>query len=88
MVDGRYRFPLLLASFLHAEARGESNLTRTIVLVHDCWRKIYHRADPYLDLVEKTRESEGDHLCAYRRKPDTRSSDLVRLWQQYFVEWE
>jgi hypothetical protein len=92
MVDGRYRFPLLLASFLHAEARGEANLTRTVVLVHDCWRPPYHRADPHLELFERTTDTEAgeeaDHLCAYRRRPDTRSEDLVALWRQTFVDWE
>jgi hypothetical protein len=84
MVDGRYRFPCLVASFLHASARGEANLTHTTVLMHDCFRDYYHRADEILDLFEES----GDRLCAYRRKPETKDADLIRLWKQYFVDWD
>lgn len=84
MVDGRYRFPCLVASFLHASARGETNLTHTTVLMHDCFREYYHRADEVLDPFEES----GDLLCAYRRKPDTKDADLIRLWKQYFADWD
>jgi hypothetical protein len=96
MVDGRYRFPCLLASFLHASgssigsrgaaagAESAANLTSTVVLVHDCLRETYHRADAVLDLFE----TSGDRLCAYRRRPDTKDSDLLRLWRRHFVESE
>jgi hypothetical protein len=95
MVDGRYRFPCLLASFLHASGaaarRGRdgserANLTHTtpVVLVHDCFRPAYHRADEVLDLFE----TSGDHLCAYRRRPETKDADLLRLWRQSFVDPE
>jgi hypothetical protein len=35
MVDGRWRFPCMLASFLHASSRG-ADPTKTTVLLHDC----------------------------------------------------
>jgi hypothetical protein len=84
MADGRYRFPCLIASFLHASARGETNLTHTVVMMHDCFRAYYHRADEVLDLFEKS----GDRLCAHRRRPGTKDADLIRLWKQYFVDWD
>ena len=51
MVDGRFRFPCVIAPFLHASARGE-DCSKTKVMLHDCQfdvrrqerggRKTYH----------------------------------------------
>jgi hypothetical protein len=43
-VDGRFRFPCMLASFLHAAARGAKR-THTTVLLHDCEATIEHEID-------------------------------------------
>jgi hypothetical protein len=88
MVDGRWRLPCLLLSFLHAHARG-ADPSHTTVLLHDCTEKHltptkirvhYRKADHLLDLVKHS----GDKLCAYRRKPATTDEELYDLWLQYF----
>jgi hypothetical protein len=87
MVDGRWRLPCLLLSFLHASAKG-GDPAATIVLLHDCLppsqpvvgdRVVYRQADTLLDLVRHS----GELLCAYQRKPTTTDADLWNLWQQY-----
>lgn len=50
----------------------------TIVLVHDCQRDIYHRADHVLSM-----ERVGDKLCLYRRFSNTTDEDLLQLWKLY-----
>jgi hypothetical protein len=88
MVDGRWRLPCLLLSFLHAHARG-ADPSHTTVLLHDCIEKHltpetkrahYLKADDLLDLVKHS----GDRLCAYRRKPATTDEELYDLWLQHF----
>lgn len=85
MVDGRYRLPCALASFLHASARG-GHPNQTTVLVHDCGtsgqqggRTQYKRADHLLDLETHS----GQLLCVYKRKPTTTDEQLAQLWHQY-----
>ena len=89
MVDGRFRFPCVLASFLHASARG-GDPSKTKVLLHDCGRtqettplgKVkrhnYHAADHLLDLVDHS----GVYLCVFMRKPNTTDEQLLDLWQE------
>ena len=94
MVDGRWRFALVMLSFLHAAARG-ADRSHTTVLLHDCWqaghtskqithkklRLVYQSADSLLDLVQ---HSKG-LLCVYKRKPTTTDEQLMALWQQHFT---
>lgn len=92
MLDGRFRFPLMALSFLHAAARG-ANRWDTRVVLHDCWkaahspeeqrlakRSIYEKADHMLDLVEHS----GYMLCVYKRKPETTDNMLYDLWKEYY----
>ena len=95
MVDGRWRFPLVMLSFLHAAARG-ADRSHTTVLLHDCWqadhtgehipkqklRPVYQSADSLLDLVQHSKEL----LCVYKRKPTTTDEQLMALWQQHFTD--
>jgi hypothetical protein len=95
MSDGRWRIPCMMASFLHASARG-ANTNHTIVLLHDCFRtqywnnatgpmptnrlrKSYFMADHLLDLMDHS----GDRLCVYKRKPQTTDDDLLQFWQEH-----
>jgi hypothetical protein len=85
MVDGRFRFPCVLASFLHAAARGADSNSST-VLLHDCYRDAskhvktnrsnYHAADHLLDMVNHS----GGKLCVYKRKPETTDEQLMAMW--------
>ena len=96
MSDGRWRIPCMMASFLHASARG-ANPADTIVLLHDCFipehwdsktiganfpKKINDRPDYHSadHLVDLVRHS-GNRLCAYQRKPTTTDLDLYEFWQ-------
>lgn len=81
MVDGRFRFPCMMASFLHASARGVRNVTDTLVLVHDCNRQAYHKADHLLQL-----EYSSGRLCAYRRLSNTTDEELYRLWKRHYSQ--
>jgi len=86
MVDGRWRVPCALTSFLHASARG-ADLTKTTVLVHDCkhkvevkkYRGVYDNLDTLFDLVDHS----GDRLCVYQRKSTTTDEDIVDLWESF-----
>jgi len=85
MVDGRFRFPCVLASFLHASARG-AQWNSTTVLLHDCirdpakhantTRSNYHAADHLLEMVSHSRRK----LCVYKRKPQTTDEQLMAMW--------
>ena len=85
MVDGRWRVPCLLASFLHASARGA--LPGNVhVLLHDCelpgstrGRIEYHRANHLLQMVAHS----GNKLCVYQRRPETTDQQLQELWHEY-----
>ena len=95
MVDGRWRVPCLIASFLHASARGATVTTendantqpKTTVLLHDCeppstierGRKEYKLADHLLNLVAHS----GNKLCVYQRKSTTTDQQLQELWHQH-----
>jgi len=87
MVDGRWRLPCMLASFLHASARGASK-EDTTVLIHDCQlgntqgRKQYKRADHLLRMVSHS----GNALCVYKRKKETTDAQLRETWEQYMNE--
>jgi hypothetical protein len=96
MVDGRFRFPCVLASFLHASARG-APAESTTVLLHDCGptpatqpqggnqkekRKNYHEGDDLLDIVEHS----GQKLCVFKRKPSTMDNDLLDRWLQFKLD--
>jgi hypothetical protein len=96
LVDGRYRLPCLLVSFLHASrnrptvaisARADDpGDSGAIVLMHDCRnRSHYHRADDLLDLVET---STDGRLCAYQRKPNTTDRDLSDRWHRHMSSWK
>jgi hypothetical protein len=82
MVDGRFRIPCVLASFLHASSRSANTepTTRTVVLLHDRHREYYHVVD---DLFEIECLEAEQRLCALRRKPTTTDQDLLRAWQKY-----
>ena len=82
MVDGRWRFACLMASFLHASARQGKAPT---VLVHDCQREAYHKADHLLDLeITGDPDKRTERLCVYHRKPETTDQQLLELWQEHF----
>jgi hypothetical protein len=97
MVDGRWRLPCLLLSFLHASARG-AKPEDTIVLLHDCIKKEhtvsegmmgdrrirpeYARAD-HLLLLEA---HSGNKLCVYKRRQETTDAQLFELWEQQYTE--
>lgn len=94
-VDGRYRIPSLLASVLHASARGSLSST---FLLHDCYapnqegeyaqenrrwrRERYHIIDEYMDLVGHS----GARLCEYRRKENTTDQQILDLWHK--TKWD
>ncbi|KAL7563836.1 hypothetical protein ACA910_019566 [Epithemia clementina (nom. ined.)] len=89
MVDGRWRQACLLATFLHASYRGRQGAPtsrpaalqpRTKVLVHDCSRRQYHRADRLLNHYQ----APGGQLCVFERKPETTDAQLVHLWMKFF----
>ncbi|KAL7569789.1 hypothetical protein ACA910_005731 [Epithemia clementina (nom. ined.)] len=52
----------------------------TIVLMHDCERDIYHRADKLLNHYR----APGGKLCVYQRKPETTDAQLVELWMEFY----
>jgi hypothetical protein len=86
MVDGRFRFACLLASFLHASSRG-GNRTHTTVLVHDCHRtKVSHlmlrRKNDDLKVFDVQRA--GDRVCVYRRYANTTDEQVLDLWHQNY----
>jgi hypothetical protein len=94
MVDGRWRLPCMIVSFLHASARGADH-SKTTVLTHDCFvkklwkskaredegrRRVYRSADHLLDLVDHS----GQYLCVYKRKPDTTDAQLFDFWAKNY----
>lgn len=81
MVDGRFRFPCLLAAFLHASDRGAPH-NKTTVLVHDCSRREYHLADHLLSF----QRADKSILCVYHRKANTTDDQLVSLWKENFMK--
>jgi hypothetical protein len=90
MVDGRFRFPCVVASFLHAAARG-GDRSKVKVMLHDCTfdasqqvvarkrRKNYHAADHLLKLSHS-----GAFLCVYTRRETTTDEQLLELWLNYY----
>ena len=96
MVDGRFRVPCMIASFLHASARG-ANPNNTIVLLHDCFRAEYYKngKEPIPDGMLRTiyakadhlvevHDHSGDRLCVYKRKPQTTDDELLQFWQENY----
>ena len=96
MVDGRFRFPCVIASFLHAAARG-ADRDHTTVLLHDCPRELPQVDQPgRRSLVDHPKRSSyhsgdkmldlvahsGEKLCVFKRKPETTDEDLLTLWMQ------
>ena len=91
IVDGRYRLPCLLVAFLHANQVGnfktfystdteeETEDTQPFVLVHDCSRKRYHKADHLLQY----KKAHNSRFCIYRRRKETTDRELVDLWKLY-----
>jgi hypothetical protein len=94
MVDGRWRLPCMIVSFLHASARGADH-SKTTVLIHDCFvkelwkaksipehriRTVYRSADHLLDLVDHS----GQYLCVYKRKPETTDAQLLDFWAKNY----
>lgn len=80
MVDGRYRLPSALASFLHASSRG-GDPAKTIVLIHDCYpggtkRQNYFSANHLLNLTMHS----GNALCVFQRFPNATDAQLEELW--------
>jgi hypothetical protein len=97
MVDGRYRVPCMIASFLHASARG-GNPNNTIVLLHDCLRAEHYmngkepipkRANlrqyyTKADHLVQVRDHSGNRLCVYKRRPKTTDEELLQFWQENY----
>lgn len=97
MVDGRFRVPCMIASFLHASARG-GNPNETIVLLHDCFPQKYisNRTGPLpYGINERTDYAKADHLvevvdhsgsrlCVYKRKQRTTDEELFQFWQENY----
>jgi hypothetical protein len=96
MVDGRWRVPCVIASFLHASSRGADH-QQTIVLLHDCFikehwnngtgvipknldRPTYRSLDDLLDLVDHSE----NRLCVYKRKPGTTNAQLYDFWELHY----
>ena len=97
MVDGRYRVPCMIASFLHASARG-GNPSNTIVLLHDCLR-VEHYKNGTVPIPKRTnlrsyytkadhlvevQDHSGNRLCVYKRKPQTTDEQLLQFWQENY----
>jgi hypothetical protein len=90
MVDGRYRIPCVLLSFLHASSRG-ADPSDTIVLLHDCYKKglsdeshknlnrHYQVLDAILEVVDHSRQL----LCVYKRKKNTSDDMILDMYKQY-----
>ena len=97
MVDGRYRIPCMIASFLHASARG-GNPNNTMVLLHDCLRAEHYKngkkpipkgtnlRDYYTkaDHLVEVQDHSGNRLCVYKRKPLTTDEELLQFWQENY----
>jgi hypothetical protein len=99
MVDGRWRVPCMIVSFLHASARG-ADPQSTTVLLHDCfikeqWKGVgtfteqplrpsYRSADHLLDLVDHSQ----NRLCVYKRKLNTTDAHLLEYWEQHYKSIE
>lgn len=97
MVDGRFRVPCMIASFLHASARG-ANPNHTIVLLHDCFRAEYYKngKEPIpkrtnlrtiyakADHLVEVHDHSGNRLCVYKRKPQTTDQELLQFWQENY----
>lgn len=96
MVDGRWRMPCLLASFLHASARGAAvtgdhyggnSQPKTTVLLHDCeppsTMERGRKEYKVADHLLDLVAHSGNKLCVYQRKPDTTDQQLQELWHQH-----
>lgn len=89
MVDGRWRLPAMIASFLHASDRGAPH-SETIVCIHDCQatdakgRVGYKRADHLLKMVQHS----GSKLCVYQRRQETTDDELKDLWHTHMDQVE
>jgi hypothetical protein len=99
MVDGRWRFPCMLASFLHASSRG-ADPAQTTVLLHDCTDETLFQPVPgsgpqqlrvpirkeyrWADHLLDMVDHSGALLCVYKRKPETTDAQLLELWEQHF----
>jgi hypothetical protein len=101
MVDGRWRFPCMLASFLHASSRG-ADPAQTTVLLHDCTDETLFqpvqsggqqqtRSPPirkeyrWADHLLDMVDHSGALLCVYKRKSETTDAQLLELWEQHFA---
>jgi hypothetical protein len=89
MVDGRFRFPCMLASFLHAAARGAKR-THTTVLLHDCLATIeQHRKVEISRLLYRSADDlfhidhSGGKLCVFKRRDNTTDKMLFDLWNEH-----
>lgn len=92
MVDGRYRVPCVLLSFLHAASRG-APASDTTVLLHDCYvpgfspeemmynreKRKYYVLEEFLDMVDHSRM----RLCVFKRKKELTDEKLLELYQEY-----
>jgi hypothetical protein len=93
MVDGRYRFPCVLTSFLHAAARGAKR-SDTTVLLHDCLdnaeaqktfhngkRALYRSMDEWFHM-----DHSGGRLCVFKRHENTTDKMLFDRWNKHKSE--
>lgn len=97
MVDGRWRLPSMIVSFLHASARGADH-NKTVVLLHDCIVKEMWDTNSTLRLDEGLIRSiyrsadhlldivdhSGTFLCVFKRRPETTDSQLLKFWEQNY----
>jgi hypothetical protein len=97
MIDGRWRIPCMVASFLHASARG-ANPQHTIALLHDCFRSEHwmNGTEPIpkhvnvrssyqvIDNLLDLVDHSGDRLCVYKRKPETTDEELLQFWEENY----
>jgi hypothetical protein len=94
MVDGRWRFACVLASFLHAADRGDSKAnhgdrTQTTVLLHDCRATQQEHVKSY-GSAQRINYHAADHLlrvehsgaklCIFHRLENTTDEQLLELW--------
>ena len=98
MVDGRWRLPCMIVSFLHASARG-GDPRKTLVLLHDCvvrelWNpdnsgkklneKLVRPAYKLADHLLDRIDHSGNYLCVYKRKPETTDAQLLEFWEKNY----
>ena len=99
MVNGSWRLPCMLASFLHASARkmeakgltlplDETFDMHTIVILHDCFQEGHEKVDDSatVDHFLDLIDHSEEHICVFKRKPITSDQDLLDMWMKNYNE--